>query len=60
MIPGVIKSEIAYNIGENLPVVESSQDRAGWVIAEAKTREDAVESCEKALNTIKISTIPVE
>jgi hypothetical protein len=43
-----------HGIGENLQGIKSSGDRAGFVIAQADTSDDAVAICEKANDCIHI------
>lgn len=54
-IEGVKDILMVKNIGDKAGKIGSSTDRVGFVIAQADTAEMAVEACEKALKTVKIS-----
>ena len=54
-IDGVKEITIAKNVGDTVGKIGSSVDRAGFVIAQADTAEEAVAICEKVLETVKIS-----
>lgn len=55
-VSGVTDLEIKYRIGDEIPEVQSSLDRTGWIIAEAETAQQAVESCEEGLKKVRIIT----
>ena len=53
-IPGVQEISFTKQIGDRVGDIGSSTDRAGFVIAQADTVEQAVAACEKALEKVKI------
>lgn len=53
-IPGVKQISFVKNVGDEAPEIHGSGDRIGFVIAQAETAEEAVDICEKALDTIKV------
>lgn len=53
-IPGVKEISFAHQIGETIGEIESSVDRAGFVIAQGDSAEQAVEICDSALRLIHI------
>lgn len=53
-IPGVEEISFVHDIGETLGEIGSSVDRIGFVIAQGKTINDAIEICEKAQSLINI------
>lgn len=54
-IEGVRQISFVKNIGDNVTEINSSGARVGFVIAQGDTADDAIEICEKAINTIKIT-----
>lgn len=52
---GVIEISIVKKVGDATCEIGSSTDRAGFVIAQADTAEDAVKVCEKVLEMVKIT-----
>lgn len=56
-IQGVREISIVHQVGETIGEIGSSTDRVGFVIAQAGTAEEAVEICEKAMDSIKIDII---
>lgn len=53
-IPGVKQICFVKNVGDEVHEINSSNERVGFVIAQGETAQQAVEICEKALETIKI------
>ena len=53
-IPGVREISFTKQVGDTAGQIGASGDRAGFVIAQADTAEQAVVVCEKALQTAKI------
>lgn len=52
---GVVMSELFLpKIGDYIHLAKSHSDRFGQIICTAKTREDAIKSCESAVSKIKI------
>lgn len=56
-IPGVIRAVMDKKVGEKVTVIRNSLDRAGYVIAQADTPENAVKICEEAMSLIKIKVV---
>lgn len=54
-IDGIKEIVITKNIGDRLQPIMSSNDRLGYVIAQAENSEIASEICVKAMNKIKIN-----
>ncbi len=54
-IDGVMEISFVKGIGDTAGDIGSSTDRIGFVIAQADSAKEAVEICEKARNTIKIT-----
>lgn len=54
-ICGVKEISFVKGIGDTAGDIGSSTDRIGFVIAQADSAKEAVEICEKAINTIKIT-----
>ena len=52
---GVIEISMVKKVGDATCEIGSSTDRAGFVIAQADTAEDAVKVCEKVLEMVQIS-----
>lgn len=53
-IPGVQEITFTKQVGDQTGDIGSSTDRAGFVIAQADTVEQAVAACEKALETVRV------
>ncbi len=53
-IKGVIQISIIHDIGEKINDIMNSNDRIGFVIAQGKTVEEAINICEQALKEISI------
>lgn len=53
-IPNVKTIEIVHNIGEYVTGITDSVSRMGFVISDGNSVEEAIEACNKALQTIKI------
>ena len=53
-IPGIRQITFTKGIGEESTPIECSNDRIGFVIAQAATAKDAIDACEKAMTTIQI------
>lgn len=53
---GIIRADIVVKVGDVLTIPRNSNDTAGYVIAVADERENAVLRCEKALNVINVET----
>ncbi|MBO5939087.1 MAG: ATP-grasp domain-containing protein [Clostridia bacterium] len=56
-IKGVCEISFVKNVGDNVGSIGSSTDRAGFVIAQANTAEEAVRICEQACKMIEIVTV---
>lgn len=55
-IPGVREISFTKQIGDTVGEIGASGDRAGFVIAQTNTPEQAENICKKALNSINITT----
>ena len=53
-IPGIRQITFTKGIGEESTLIECSNDRIGFVIAQAATAREAINACEKAMTTIQI------
>ena len=53
-IPGVKQITFTKQVGESSTPIQSSNDRVGFVIAQAATAADAVKICRKAFSLVKI------
>lgn len=51
-MPGIQAIQVVHGAGEKVGTVRNSVDRAGYVIAEADTAQEAVRRCEEALEKI--------
>ena len=51
-IAGVQEISIVHQVGETIGEIDSSTDRVGFVIAQGETVEEAVNSCEKAMEKV--------
>jgi biotin carboxylase len=58
-IPGVIEISFVHDIGDTVGEIGSSTDRIGFVIAQAETRQQAIDICEQVINSIKIDVVEV-
>ena len=54
-IEGVQEISIVKQVGDTVGDIGSSTDRVGFVIAQGETAENAVEACENAIKTLKIT-----
>lgn len=54
-MPGVVEVQIFRGIGDLVPMVESSTDRMGYVIAQGKGNLSGAEICEAALKMIQVN-----
>lgn len=54
-IEGVQEIIFTKYVGDKINIINSSTERIGFVIAQSVTAEEAVDSCEKALNRININ-----
>lgn len=55
-VSGIKQISIIHNIGEVIGEIKSSDDRAGFVIAQGGSAKEAVKNCEYAQNMINIET----
>lgn len=55
-IEGVQEISFVKHVGDTIGTIGSSTDRAGFVIAQADTPQQAISICERVCNTIKIVT----
>lgn len=53
-VSGVKDIEIVHDIGEKSKEIQSSNDRVAYVISQGKTLDDAINSCDTALNKIEV------
>lgn len=53
-LPGVKQITFTKEVGEESTPIECSNDRIGFVIAQGKDAQDAVENCERAMGCIKV------
>ena len=56
-IPGVKQITFTKEIGEESTPIHCSNDRIGFVIAQGATAEEAIASCERAMEVIKITIV---
>ena len=56
-LKGVKQVTLVKKIGDTVGEIGSSVDRIGFVIAQGAIAEDAVETCEKAIDQIKITVV---
>ena len=54
IIPGVKQVTFTKSIGEEVSAIHCSNDRIGFIIAQAETPEKAVRICEKAMKEVEI------
>ena len=55
LIPGVKQVTFTKEVGDESVPIQCSNDRVGFVISQGITATEAVNACEKAIRTIKIS-----
>lgn len=55
-IPGVREIALVKKVGDSVGMIGNSGDRAGFVIAQADTAEEAIRICEKVCGMITIAT----
>lgn len=55
-IPGVFEISFVKKVGDTVGRIGSSTDRAGFVIAQADSPEEAIRICEAVCNIVKIET----
>lgn len=53
-LKGIVNISIVHSIGDHLHGIQSSNDRVGFVIAQADTAQEAIHRCEAALELIKV------
>ena len=53
-IEGIKEITFVKNVGDEAVEINSSADRAGFVIAQGETAEEAVKLCERAIKTVEI------
>jgi len=56
-LDGVQEVTFVKQVGDTVGEIVSSTDRVGFVIAQAESAEEAVEVCEKVLQTVKIMVV---
>ncbi len=54
-----IKTGLFYQEGEIVPPLKFDGDQAGWIIAAAPNREQALERVDRAYKTVQLTTVPV-
>ena len=54
-IPGVKEITFVKEVGDTIGEIGSSNDRPGFVIAQADTAEEAIRICEEAMKTIRLT-----
>lgn len=52
LVPGVKQVSIVHGIGEELKEIKSSTDRAGFVISQAASVDEAIRECEVAIGKV--------
>ena len=52
LVPGVKQVNIVHGIGEELKEIKSSTDRAGFVISQADSVDEAIRECEVAIGKV--------
>lgn len=57
LVPGVKQVSIVHGIGEELKEIKSSTDRAGFVISQADSVDEAIRECEVALKKIHVEMV---
>lgn len=55
-MPGVEDIHLKVGVGDEVPVVQRSADRVGFISARGKTPEEALDRCMKAMRKVKIET----
>lgn len=53
-VEGIIRISIEKGIGDTVEEISSSNDRIGYILAQADTRENVIYACEKALEMIRV------
>lgn len=56
-MPGIRQVSIVHGPGETVGIINSSAARMGFVIAQGDTRENAIDLCRQAMETIKITIL---
>lgn len=56
-MPGVKQVSIVHGVGETVGIINSSAARMGFVIAQGDDRKTAIDLCQKAMKTIKITIL---
>ena len=56
-MPGVRQISIVHGVGEKVGIINSSAARMGFVIAQGDDRKNAIDLCEKAMDSIKITIL---
>jgi len=59
-IEGIREISFVKQVGDTVGSIGSSTDRAGFVIAQAETPEEAIRICERAVQTVCIEIDPIE
>jgi biotin carboxylase len=54
-MPGVRQVSIVHGVGEQVGIINSSAARMGFVIAQGDDRQNAIDLCQKAMDTIQIT-----
>ena len=55
-IPGITQISLTKQVGDTVGDIASSNDRTGFVIAQADTVADAIRTCEDSLGKITVTT----
>lgn len=53
-IPDIKQIYFTKSIGEQSSIIKCSNDRLGFVIAQSETPMDAIQACNKAMNTVEV------
>ncbi|MEV1156021.1 ATP-grasp domain-containing protein [Micromonospora chokoriensis] len=53
--PGVVEHGFSRKVGSRVPVVRSSSDRSGYVVARGRTTEEAEQACQRALSHLRVT-----
>lgn len=56
-MPGVRQVSIVHGVGEQVGIINSSAARMGFVIAQGDDRNNAIDLCQKAMDSIKITIL---
>lgn len=54
-MPGIRQVSIVHGVGQSVGIINSSAARMGFVIAQGDTRQEAIDLCQKAMDSIKIT-----